>query len=276
MIKKTKDILKSVIPPIILDIVTNIVKPAPKLQFGWFGNYSSWEEAALACEGYDSDVIFEKVKSSLLKVKNGEAVYERDSVLFDKIEYSFPLLSGLMWIAAQNNGKLNILDFGGSLGSTYFQNYLLLKGLNEVKWNIVEQSKFVEIGNLKFETDQLKFFPTIDNCIENQKSNTLILSSVLQYLENPDTFIEHVLEKNFEYVIFDRTAFVHSDKHIITIQKVPPDIYPAIYPCWFFNEKLLMEAFNKQYDIQFEFDALDKSNLEGSYFKGFVLKRKKC
>lgn len=275
MNKKTKEILKSIIPPIILDVITDIVKPSP-IQFGWFGTFSSWEEASQRCEGYDSEVIIEKVKSSLLKVKNGEAVYERDSVIFDKIEYSFPLLSGIMWIAAQNGGKLNILDFGGSLGSTYFQNYLFLQDLCEVKWSIVEQSKFVEIGNSEFKTDQLKFFMTIDDCIENQKSNILILSGVLQYLESPFTFVEEVLKKNFEYIIFDRTAFVDSKQHIITVQKVPPEIYPATYPCWFFNEKLLLETFNKQYDIKFEFNALDKSNIEKSYFKGFVLKRKIC
>ena len=37
----------------------------------------------LTCNGYDSMMdILEKVLSATLKVKNGESVYERDSVIF--------------------------------------------------------------------------------------------------------------------------------------------------------------------------------------------------
>lgn len=41
--------------------------------------------------------ILQTVKNSLLKVKNAEIVYERDSVIFDEIEYSWQLLTGLMF-----------------------------------------------------------------------------------------------------------------------------------------------------------------------------------
>ena len=74
---------------------------------GWFGNYDKWEDV-------------EKVKASILKVKNGEAVYERDSVLFDEIHYSQPLLSAFDKSIIDN--RLHIVDFGGSLVSSYFKN----------------------------------------------------------------------------------------------------------------------------------------------------------
>jgi putative methyltransferase (TIGR04325 family) len=90
--------------------------------YGWYGNFKSWQEAKEASTGYDAENILHQVKTSLLKVKNGDAVYERDSVLFDKIEYSWELLAALMWIAAQNKGELHLIDFGGSLGSSYYQN----------------------------------------------------------------------------------------------------------------------------------------------------------
>ena len=70
--------------------------------------YATWKDATENCTGYDSEGILEKVLEATLKVKNGEAVYERDSVLFDHIEYSWPVLSGLMWVAARNNGRLNV------------------------------------------------------------------------------------------------------------------------------------------------------------------------
>src|SRR4051812_28170712 len=83
--------------------------------YGWFGNYTTWEEARKQCTGYDDLAIVEKVKSSVLKVKNGEAAYERDSVLFDEIQYSRPLLDAFQQVAAGSSGVLHVIDFGGSL-----------------------------------------------------------------------------------------------------------------------------------------------------------------
>jgi hypothetical protein len=52
----------------------------------WQGDFQSWNEAQSKTTGYDSEIILEKCKNALLKVKSGEAVYERDSVLFDSIQ----------------------------------------------------------------------------------------------------------------------------------------------------------------------------------------------
>jgi len=114
--------------------------------YGWYSDFATWEEAKKKSGGYEAESILQKVKESLLKVKNGEAVYERDSVIFDKIEYSWELLAFLMWVAAQNGGKLNLIDFGGSFGSTYFQNKKFLEKLTNVSWNIVEQQNYVKVG----------------------------------------------------------------------------------------------------------------------------------
>ncbi len=78
----------------------------PKL-YGWFGNYAIWDEAKKQCTGYDTTSILEKVKQAILKVKNGEAAYERDSVIFDTIEYSEPLLNIFKSITKENNGILH-------------------------------------------------------------------------------------------------------------------------------------------------------------------------
>jgi len=276
MDNKTKTIVKQLIPPLFVDIFREFTKSDKKPQYGWFGNYSSWEEAAQVCEGYDSDVILEKVKSSLLKVKNSEAVYERDSVLFDRIEYSWPLLAIFLRIGIEQKRKLHLIDFGGSLGSTYYQNKEFLSVIDDLKWNIVEQKHFVDTGRELFENDQLKFYYSIKGCLDIHPCSVLLLSSVLQYLENPESFIKEILLFNFEYIIFDRTSFIKSVQHRLTIQNVPPEIYSASYPCWFFNESKLMESFRKKYDIQYSFNALDVSNLQGTYFKGFVLKIKTC
>ena len=110
--KTISTFLKYYIPPILYDAIDKLLN----YKYGWKGNYKTWQAALDNSSGYDSDLILQKVKDATLKVKKGEAVYERDSVLFDEIEYSWPLLSGLMLAAAKRNGELNVLDFGGSLG----------------------------------------------------------------------------------------------------------------------------------------------------------------
>ena len=245
-------------------------------KWGWFGNFPNWESAKQQTKGYDDGLILEKVKNALLQVKNGEAIYERDSVLFDKIEYSWEVLSGLMWVAAQNNGTLNLIDFGGSLGSTYYQNKLFLDALPSVSWNIVEQQNFVKEGTAVFEDDRLKFYSSIEECTTNSKQpvNCILFSSVLQYLEQPFNLLEIAFEQKIQYIIVDRTGFTKNGKNRITVQKVPSKIYDASYPCWLFSEKEFRDFFEKNgYECIVDFSSLDQINIPSEY-KGFIFKFK--
>lgn len=267
----TKRILKSCIPPIIMKAYQAVIK---KPSYGFFGDYQSWDTAKNATDGYDADLILNRVKDSLLKVKRGEAIYERDSVLFDHVQYSFPLLVALLNIAIEHQGSLSVLDFGGSLGSSYFQCKDLLLGLSYLEWSIVEQAKFVNCGKQFFECKYLQFFDSIDTCIKHKNVDVILLSGVVQYLENPHLFLDNLLNYNFQYIIFDRTAFIPDRRDRLTIQKVPPEIYPASYPAWFFNEENFLKIFIKKYDLIFEFHSSDKVNIP-SQFKGFFMRLKK-
>lgn len=260
-----KGLLKELLPPIVVKVLT-----ASKNE-GWFGNYPNWQIAKEQAGGYDSDIILDKVRESTLKVKNGEAVYERDSVIFDEIEYSWPLLAGIMWIAAQNDSKLDIIDFGGALGSSYYQNRKFLNELEHFSWNIVEQDHFVECGRESFENDQLHFFNTIDKCIESVGTvNVMLLSSVIQYLESPYRFIEEMIKYRIPFIVLDRTSLNIESKDVLTIQRVRESIYKASYPCWFFDKNKLYSSF-KGYELVEEFDSLDQANIP-SQFKGAIFR----
>ena len=193
------------------------------------GNYRTWKEALHASTGYDSDLILKKVMSALLKVKNGEAAYERDSVLFDAVQYSWPVLSGLLWIASRNGNRLNLIDFGGSLGSSYFQNRRFLAHLHELQWNVVEQKRFVDCGRRYFEDEHLKFYYSLDECYNERHADTILLSSVIQYLEKPYDLLKDIIQRKFRYVLIDRTPFLTDGEDRITIQKVPAEIYEACF-----------------------------------------------
>lgn len=243
--------------------------------WGWKGNYATWEAAQKQTVGYDDDVILHKVKDALLRVKSGEAVYERDSVLFDKVEYSWPLLAALMWIAAQEQGKLHLIDFGGSLGSSYFQNKLFLDTLQEVKWNIVEQEKFVQCGKDFFEDGQLSFYSTIEACLSEMPVKTLISSSTIQYIEKPFEMLDNIIRFQFKYVVFDLIP-TWSKPNRIKIQTVPPMIYDASYPCWMLNELDFLKKFEKDYTLMSTFDTEHEihTDEEKVLYKGYIFKLK--
>ncbi len=164
--------------------------------------YSSWKEALMNSRGYDNKIIFEKCKGAMLKIKSGEAAYERDSVLFDKIHYSFPVLSGLLRAATSNGDNLSVLDFGGSLGSSYHQCRGFLSNLKSLRWCVVEQPRFVTCGRELFETEELKFYYDIDECLNFKKPNIALLSGVLQYIENQWRLLKDIIARNFQYVFW--------------------------------------------------------------------------
>lgn len=263
--------MRDLIPPVFLKMYKHLFN-----NYGYSGNYATWEAAREVSSGYDSELILNKVKESLLKVKSKEAVYERDSVLFERIEYSWPLLVSLMWIAANEKGRLNVIDFGGSLGSTYFQNRKFLANL-DVKWNIVEQKNFVECGKKYFADDRLNFYYDLEGCLKEQEPSVIIFSSVLQYLEKPYELIDSVLNLRLRYVLIDRTTFILNGNDRITVQRVSPEIYRASYPCRFFNLRTFIDFFCKQYELIEEFDALDGVISLGdtnAYDKGFIFRQR--
>jgi len=222
------------------------------------GDYPSWSEAMATSTGYDSEIILEKTRVALLKVKNGEAVYERDSVLFGEIQYAWPLLAGLMWVAARCGGTLNVLDFGGSLGSTYFQNRRFLQKLLPVRWNIVEQPRQVEIGKADFEDELLKFYCDIESCLAETQPNVIVLSSILQYLEQPFDVLRMLLATPCNHLIVDRTPFWDGPADRLCVQHIPDSIYAASYPSWIFSLQRFHSYLNEGWEIVAEFDAPDR------------------
>ncbi len=259
-------------PPFITKLYLRFFKKS-----GWFGNYSSWEEAEKKSEGYDNEIIYDKVLNATLHVKNNPNCYERDSVIFSPIEYHYPVLANLLWIAQQSGNNLHVIDFGGALGSTYFQHKFYFDTIESFSWNVIEQDGFVERGKQYIETDKLHFYSTIEECLTNSKSkpNVLLLSSVLQYLPDPYKFIEQFINFDFDYILIDRTAFIEGNTDRITIQKVFKSIYPANYPARFFNEEKFIHFFVKKYEIEAAFDSvIDTTNISTTYYKGFLFKLK--
>jgi len=241
------------------------------------GHYRTWDAALAVSTGYDASEILDKVTAATLKVYRGEAAFERDSVLFDEIVYSWPLLAALLWIAVREKGVLRICDFGGALGTTYFQNRKFLQNVPEVQWCIVEQAGFVERGKEQLGSSQLRFHETVEGCFQDCQCDALLLSSVLPYLSSPYEMLQNLLSYHFRYVLLDRTPILEHAPDRLTVQYVPDTIYSASYPAWFFNETKLLNFFSADYTLVEQFNSFENWDLEdvSSQCKGYIFIRRR-
>ncbi|MDQ6735178.1 MAG: methyltransferase, TIGR04325 family, partial [Nitrospirota bacterium] len=201
------------------------------------GSYETWEAALADSTGYDTAVILERTREALLKVRNGAAAFERDSVLFAEQDYPFPIVAAMLREALASEGHLSVIDFGGSLGSSYFQCRKFFPAFKTFRWNVIEQPAHVACGRRDFETAQLRFHETIEQCLASKpEANAVLLSGVLPYLRDPHLDFENLLGLDIRTVIVDRTAFLPGDDDRLTVERVPAEIYHASYPFWFLSE----------------------------------------
>ncbi len=263
---KWRRITKGLVPPLILRLARG------GNGLGFLGDFPSWQDAQTACSGYDEPSIMEKVSAATQAVVEGRAVFERDSVLFDRPQYTWPLLAILLKIAAENGNRLQVLDFGGSLGSTYRQCRGFIPRATAIEWSVVEQAAFVARGRERFQTAELRFHAGIAECLAVSKASCLLLSSVLQYLEAPYAFLSEAVGMGFESIVVDRTPFSVSGRDRIVKQVVPPEIYAASYPARLLDKEKLLACFAGKYRVEAEFPTLDGFD-DKAEFKGFFLTR---
>jgi putative methyltransferase (TIGR04325 family) len=244
--------------------------------YWWSGDYPTWDDAEKECTGCSDESILEQVKNILLTTKDREDIYERDGcIIAGEPEYVFELLEWIKKTAINN--EINLIDFGGSLGTTFFQLKKYLKDY-KVRWNIIEQGNFVTTGKEIFEDDNIKFYYTIDECLAETKPNCFISSSVFPYIKNTEEILTSVFDYKFDWILLDRMSMIDGDKDRLSIQIVPPDIYKAIYPCWFFGEdKFINYVVDNGYEHLKSFDALGgrgfAPRINTSAHRGYIFKK---
>ncbi len=236
----------------------------------------TWAEAQARSGGYGTSGILQRVLTASLAVERGQASHERDSVTFDRIQYTWPVLASLLWSAARHEGRLRVLDFGGSLGSTYRQNRRFLAGLPDLSWAIVEQPDFVVAGTRHFANDVLSFHDSIASAARTAP-NIGLLGSSLQYVENPSATLQALSVTGVDTLVLDRTPLHPGPHHHLTLQQVPPNIYPATYPAWILSRQRIDEELLKDWQLVEEFAGLEPASRtsSGTQFEwaGMILRR---
>jgi putative methyltransferase (TIGR04325 family) len=239
-----------------------------KIGGGFYTNvpYPDWASAVAASE-YDAETHLTRVRDATRMVCDGKAVYERDSVLFERIEYSWPLTAGLMWAAARHGGELRVLDFGGSLGTTWRQNRRFLDGLKTVRWHIVELKHFVACGRKEFQTEELRFYDSIEECLKEAKVDGIVLSGVLQYMEDPYALADDICAIGLDFLLFDRLTLTEGADEFV-LHCVPT--YKSKIAYHILNKSELERIVDKDYEIVERFAA----QTDGPGYYGFMARKK--
>lgn len=258
---------RALLPPI-------ISRPLARrfLDVRYIGDYGSWAAASRASTGYDAPNILAQVIASARSVREGRAAFERDGVAFKMPDYRWPLVACLLREAIKHEGSLRVLDFGGSLGSTYFQNCPLLNGLKELRWGVVEQTAFVEAGRREFASDELSFHATMDEALQAVAPNVVLFSGVLGWIEDPHAILDRAVAAAVSAILVDRTPLTPLDRDVAKVQLVPSSIYRASYPCWFLSRERFLAHFSGCYTLRSEFPQID-APVPGSSFGGFYFER---
>ena len=261
---KVKYIVKQLLPPIIINLVRKLLNPNSG---GFKRGFKSWNHASSNSTTYNTSEVFQKTLNAARLVRDGKAAYERDSVLFDKVQYDWKLLSSLMLIANIQN-KLNVVDFGGALGTSFIQNKKFLDILQiPKKWAVVEQSEFVRIGKSEFQTDTLVFLKSLSEV--NFDVDVVLLGGSLCYIEHAYRVLDEIKNLSPKFILIVRTPFSDLSDDEISLQIVPKNIYDASYPIWTFSEPKLLAYFSDNYflfeqwedDLQADKDAVAKGFL---------------
>lgn len=239
-------------------VIPQTLRTRLRMAFAWRlfrGNHADWATARAASGGYDDGAILQKVLASTLEVQAGRAAFERDSVLFSAPDPDRALLAVLEVVAAENNGRLRVLDFGGSLGSAYWRHRAFIPQGDSLRWDVVEQATFVEAGRRYVTEPALRFHDDVKAAQQTGGHDVLLCSCVLQYLEEPFRFLEEWSRLDVSYVLLNNLPLNAKGPDRIKVQYVPPSIYAATYPVWFFNREAFLKRAGKHYEIVKEFDS---------------------
>ncbi len=241
------------------------------------GRFTDWQSARARASGYDQQAILGTVSEAMRAVLRGEATCERDGFLFSREQFPYPLIALLLRAASENDGSLNVLDFGGALGSSYYQCRGFLAGLRKLNWCVVEQDDFVARGQEEFATPVLHFCSSVTAAADRFPPQVVLASSVLQYLPSPEEAVAALVATNANYIVIDRTPVARRGKETITVQIVGEPLVTSSYPVRFFDTRQLTSWLGGRYVEIDCFAAVDGTLGFGDLqaeFKGWIFARK--
>jgi putative methyltransferase (TIGR04325 family) len=242
-----KNLVRDFIPPMMLRALRpRAAEPDPP-QYGFFGDYASFAEAAAVATGYDVHSVAERTAASLASFVNG---FSLPAIIDSRIQQ----MHSVFTIIAQKKGRLRVLDVGGAAGVYYFYLSALSPWL-DLEWTVLELPSVAKACQtlqcpIRYVDDTAQLASTYD---------VVFASGSLQYFERPYDGIDLCLTEGRQ-VILNRVPIHRSDRDIIKVQRVPPHLHAASMPVWFFGEEKLLSFIRTRGSIDITWDVVADEN----------------
>jgi putative methyltransferase (TIGR04325 family) len=228
----------------------------------------------LRATGYDRSIILERLIVAAERATSSHGqMFDRDGVVFEKPITPFPLLAHILATRRRISDRLQVIDFGGGLGSTYRQCRPFLSQFSRLRWSVVEQVHVAMAGRQRFQDENLEFHDNMIDAAADASPDVIVFSSVLQYLEDPYRVLDQAARLGSQAILIDRTPFSETSADAYAIQVVDEVIFPARLPFRVFGNDRLEDFLRGRYCKIGEFDAIDPNMTLGKIavkFKGLA------
>ncbi|ATY34290.1 methyltransferase, TIGR04325 family [Sphingomonas psychrotolerans] len=225
--------IRDLLPPLASEFL-RVLHPGTNT---YVGPFSDWNAARRHAGQYDDPVLIDNVARAARASRDDPALIDQDAVLLRDMPPPFPLVAILL-DAWRRRGHLHVLDFGGALGTSFRRCRPFLPA--GAIWTIVEQPVLARIGAAEFADETLRFEETIEAATTQLQPDVILLSSVLQYIDDPDALLDRLASLSSAYLLLERTPVTKAPDHRAAVQVVPRRIYPASYPLWLLSRQRIL------------------------------------
>lgn len=216
-----------------------------------------------ASKGYDDVGYFERIKERPFRPTTDE---QRCDITGSLGPLAF------LQVAQREDGQLNVVDFGGGLGGTFERCKAFLP--TGTTWRVIEQPGVIEAARSASVDPQVSFSDSLVQVLSTTPPNVVIFSTVLQYLERPEQYIQMVENAGVRWIVVDRTPLWLGGRNRIVVQKVPAKYYTGSMPARVFDRGSFLKMFT--YPLIATFEDLGSIPIDRRHtakFLGFVFKR---
>jgi len=232
------------------------LSPRSRFLSSFDDRFASFTEAAQAAGGYDSPAIDDRSLHAARSVIEGNAVFERDGVVFTEPDPRQPVVDAIVLTnrSRSDASPLRLLDVGGGLGSSYWQNIAQLPS-EAITWTIVERPSLCEKAR-DLPEHPIVYRSDLRQALD-EHWDVVLFSSVLQYLAEPHQVLA-AAGAACSTIIVDRTPMHAGVDDVVCVQTTPAHIYEASYPAWIFGAGTL-EADIPGWNIISRFPGIEPS-----------------
>ena len=244
-------LLKQFIPPILF----KLFKSAKLIS----KRYQNYEQAMTYCvdEAYNN--------SDLVKIVIEKNVIFKNELSQTKVLFDLDTLRTIIALGiSNNNGVMNVIDFGGGGGYHYtVASKIFDEVFTKLNWHIIETTEMVKQAQC-ITNESLKFYDDPSEAAKDFDIIDLVFtSSALQYCRDPLLALKKLTKLNAKYLFITRTPFTDSADNLVTIQTSNlsangPGILPKgyrdrkiKYPITYVSRNAIENILNENYKIQF-------------------------